>query len=384
MAKLRMGMVGGGIGAFIGQVHRRAARMDGNIDFVAGAFDIDPAKSREQGKRLGLDPRRVYATYQDLIEGELALPPSERVDFVAVCTPNFTHYPIAKALLKAGFNVMCEKPMTLTVREAEDLAKLVKKTGLVFGLMHGYTGYPMLKLARDLVAAGALGRVRKVVARYSQGWLYEKTGRENMQASWRVTPKLSGAGCIGDIGTHAANMAEYVTGLKITELLADLTSFVPGRRVDDDGSMLLRFEKGAKGILESSQISAGDENGIVLRVYGEKRCLEWHQENPNYLNLRSQTAPEEIWKRGEPYVAAASPAAARCTRTPGGHPEAFIEAFANNYLNFGATILARRAGRRPTALELDFPSAEAGVRGMKFVAAALASARKGNVWVKIG
>lgn len=291
MQILKMGQVGGGIGAFIGEVHRKAARMDGGIVLTAGAFDIDPARSLEQGKNLGLDPARVYTTYQEMIKGELALPAEERVDFVSVCTPNHTHFPIAKACLEAGFNVMCEKPMTLTVEQAEELEAVAKKSGKVFGLMHNYTAYPMVKLAKDMVKQGDLGKIRKVVVQYPQGWLWqlvEKAG--SMGAAWRTDPKTSGAaGCMGDIGTHAANLAEYITGLKITEVLADLTIFVKGRKLDDDGNVLLRFEKGAKGLLHASQISVGEENNIAIWIYGEKKGVEWHQENPNYLRVLSQT-----------------------------------------------------------------------------------------------
>jgi len=385
MRILKMGQVGGGIGAFIGEVHRKAARMDGGIVLTAGAFDIVPEKSLEQGRNLGLDPKRVYCTYQEMIASELALPKEDRVDFISVCTPNHTHFPIAKACLEAGFNVLCEKPMTLTVEEAEELDALVKKSGKVFGLMHNYTAYPMVKLAKAMVKQGDLGKIRKVVVQYPQQWLYqliEKTG--NMQASWRTNPKTSGAaGCIGDIGTHAANLAEYITGLKITEVLADLTTFVKGRLLDDDGSVLLHFEKGAKGILESSQIAIGEENNIAIRVYGEKKAVEWHQENPNYLHVLSPTGPEEVWKRGNPYVAAKSKAAGRCTRIPSGHPEAFLEAFANNYHNFTDTIRAKMDKRKPTPEEADFPGVEAGVRGMKFIRAVVASSKEGNIWKSV-
>ena len=385
MRILKMGQVGGGIGAFIGEVHRKAARLDGGIVLAAGAFDVVPEKSLQQGKILGLDPKRVYSTYQEMIAGELALPPAERIDFVSVCTPNHTHFPIAKACLEAGLNVMCEKPMTLTVEEAEELAALVKKSGKVFGLMHNYTAYPMVKLAKDMVKQGDLGKIRKVVVQYPQGWLYqllEKSGQ--MQASWRTNPKTSGAaGCIGDIGTHAANLAEYITGLKITEVLADLTTFVKGRLLDDDGNVLLHFEKGAKGVLHASQISVGEENNIAIWIYGEEKALEWHQENPNYLHVLSQTAPEQIWKRGNGYVAEKSKAAGRCTRIPSGHPEAFLEAFANNYCNFADTVRAKIDKRKATAEELDFPGVEAGVRGMKFINAVVSSSKKGNVWTKI-
>ncbi|MDD4102385.1 MAG: Gfo/Idh/MocA family oxidoreductase [Kiritimatiellae bacterium] len=385
MRILKMGQVGGGIGAFIGEVHRKAARMDGGIVLAAGAFDVVPENSLKQGKLLGLDPKRVYSTYQEMIAGELALPLGERVDFIAVCTPNHTHYPIAKACIQAGFNVMCEKPMTLTVKEAEDLEALVKKTGVVFGLMHNYTAYPMVKLAKDMVKQGDLGKLRKVVVQYPQGWLWqllEKSGQ--MQASWRTNPKTSGAaGSMGDIGTHAANLAEYITGLKITEVLADLTAFVKGRKLDDDGNVLLHFEKGVKGLLHASQIAVGEENNLKIWIYGDKKGLWWSQENPNFLHVISQVAPEEIWKRGNGYVADKSKTAARGTRIPSGHPEGFLEAFANNYANFADTIRAKEEKRRAKPEELDFPSVEAGVRGMKFINAVVTSSKKGNIWVKI-
>ena len=385
MQILKMGMVGGGIGAFIGEVHRKASRVDGGIQLVAGAFDVDPKKSLKQGKILGLDKNRVYKTYTDMIEKELALPAEERIDFVSVCTPNHTHFPIAKAFLEAGFNVMCEKPMTLTVEEAEELKVAAKKSRKVFGLMHNYTAYPMVKLAKDMVKQGDLGKIRKIVVQYPQGWLYqnlEKTGQ--MQASWRTDPKTSGAaGCIGDIGTHAANLAEYISGLKINQVLSDLTAFVKGRKLDDDGNVLLRFNKGAKGVLIASQISVGEENNIAIWIYGEEKGLHWHQENPNYLHVLSQVAPEQVWKRGNDYVGAKSEAAARCTRIPSGHPEAFLEAFANNYCNFADTIRAKNERRKPTDVEKDFPGIEDGVRGMKFIRAVVDSSKNGNVWTKI-
>ena len=250
--------------------------------------------------------------------------------------------------------------------------------------MHTYTGYPMVKLARDMVKAGDLGKIRKVVVQYPQGWLYKLTGRENMQAAWRTDPKRSGrAGCMGDIGTHAANLAEFITGLRITEVLADLTIFVKGRKLDDDGNVLFHMEKGAKGVLTASQISPGEENDLHIWVYGEKKALAWYQENPNYLRVFDQEAPEQVWKRGNGYVAAKSASAARCTRTPTGHPEAFFEAFANNYRNFCDTIRAKAAKRKPTALELDFPGVVDGVRGMKFIDAVCDSSEQGNVWKKV-
>ena len=383
MRILKMGQCGGGIGAFIGEVHRKAARMDGYVQMTAGAFDIVPEKSLEQGKILGLDPKRVYTDYKAMLKAEAALPQGERVDFISICTPNFTHFPIAKACLEAGFNVMCEKPMTMTLKEAEELQKLVKKSKLTFGLLHTYTGYPMVKLARDMVKAGDLGKLRKVTVQYPQGWLGNLAATMPLKAAWRTDPKQSGASCcMGDIGTHAANLAEYITGLKITSVLSDLSSYLGGK-LDDDGNVLLRMEKGVKGALIATQIASGEENGLRIMVYGSKKSIGWCQENPNYLRVISDTEPEQVWKRGNPYVAAKSPAAGRCTRTPSGHPEAFLEAFANHYKNFTDTIRAKELKKKPTELEQDFPGVDDGVRGMKFIEAVVASSKKGNIWVKI-
>jgi predicted dehydrogenase len=377
-----MGMVGGGPGAFIGEVHRKASRMDGGIELVAGAFDIDPRKSKQQGRELLLNPKRVYGTYQELIEKELKLPVGERVDFVSVTTPNNWHFPIARDLLNAGFHVMCEKPMTLNAKEAKDLKQIVRKSKKVFGLMHNYTGYPMVKLARDMARGGDLGKIRKIVVQYPQGWLataLERTGQ--MQAAWRTDPKQSGgAGCMGDIGTHAENLSEYITGLKITHLCADLTIFVKGRKLDDDGNVLLRFNNGARGVLHASQVSIGEENNLAIWVYGEQKGLEWHQEHPNYLYVKEPNGPMQVWRRGNGYVAAKSPAAARGTRLPSGHPEAFFEAFANTYRNFADAVRAKLTRTKPDPLVLDFPSVDDGLRGMLFIETVLASAKSNQKW----
>jgi len=380
--KLRMGLIGGGPGAFIGEVHRKASRLDGEIELVAGAFDIDPKKSQDMGKHLALDPKRVYNTYQDMIQAESALPADKRIDFVAVTTPNNWHFPIARDFLKAGFHVMCEKPMTLTSDEAKELQKLVREKKLVFGLMHNYTGYPMAKLARDMVKKGDLGKIRKIVVQYPQGWLataLEKTGQ--LQASWRTDPKQTGiGGCVGDIGTHAANLAEYISGLKITHICAELTTFVQGRPVDDDCNCLLKFDNGAKGVLHASQIAIGEENNLAIWVHGEKGSLEWHQEHPNYLYVRTDNEPEKVWKRGNGYVGAYSAAAARGTRIPSGHPEAFLEAFANNYMNFAETVKCAIAGEKPSELALDFPGVDQGVRGKLFIETVVASSKSDQKW----
>ncbi|NNM06405.1 MAG: Gfo/Idh/MocA family oxidoreductase [Gemmatimonadetes bacterium] len=375
-------MIGGGPNAFIGEVHRKAIRMDGEIELVAGAFDIDPRLSRKMGRMLYLPPKRVYDTYEDMIPGELAQPDGERIDFVSITTPNKYHFPIAKAFLEAGFHVVCEKPMTMGVNEALALKEVVRKSRKIFMLTHTYTGYPMVKLARDLVTAGRIGRVHKIIVQYHQGWLMralEKTGQP--QATWRTDPKLAGsAGCMGDIGTHAANLAEYMSGLKIREVCAELTTFVKGRKLDDDGNVLLRFNKGAKGVLTASQVQVGDENDLAIWVYGDDGSMEWHQEHPNQLTVKPIDAPKEIWERGAGYVADASPAAALNTRIPTGHPEAYIEAFANLYMRTGEAIRARIAGKKADPLSLDFPTVHDGVAGMKFIEAVVKS--KGR-WVKI-
>jgi predicted dehydrogenase len=378
-------MVGGGPGAFIGEVHRKAAALDGMIDLVAGAFDIDPKKSRQMGRELCLDKKRVYNTYEDMIAGELALPEDERIDFVSITTPNNWHFPIAKAFWEAGFHIVCEKPMTMDIAEAKKLKAMVnRKRKQVFALMHNYTGYPMVKLARDMVAAGDIGDVRKIKVQYPQGWLadaVEKTGQQ--QASWRTDPKQAGAaGCMGDIGTHAENLAEYITGLQMLEVCADLTTFVKGRKLDDDGNVLVHWQKGVKGVLTASQIAIGEENGLAIWIYGEKGGLEWHQEHPNYLYVKRPDSPVEIWRRGNDYIGAKSPAAARATRLPFGHPEAFFEAFANVYRNFAETILTLEENKKVDDIVKDFPTVNDGLRGMQFIDAVVKSSAKGAKWVK--
>ena len=382
---LKMGMAGGGPGAFIGDVHRRAALLDGGVELVAGAFSSSPRKSRAKGRELHLAPARVHGSLEALIAHELTLPAAERVDFVSIVTPNHLHYEMARALLAAGIHVVCEKPMTFDVAQARRLRKLVAQSGCVFALTHNYTGYAMVKLARDLVRAGELGRVRKVVAEYAQGWLatpLERTGMK--QARWRTDPRQSGAaGSIGDIGTHAANLAEYVTGRRIAAVAADLTTFVRRRKLDDDASLLLRFDGGARGALLASQVAVGEENGLSIRVYGDRCGLRWRQEAPNALHLTSLDGPAEIWSRGHGYVAARSPAAARATRLPPGHPEGFIEALANVYANACDTIRARLQGAEPDSLALDFPTVDDGLRGMLFIEAVVRSARSGEKWMRL-
>jgi predicted dehydrogenase len=378
--KIKMGMVGGGRDAFIGGVHRMAARLDGRIELVAGAFSSDPAKSRASGEDLGLDPSRVYPDFETMAAAESKLPAEERIDFVSIVTPNFVHFPPAKTFLEAGFHVVCDKPMTFDLAEAKALRDLVKSTGKVFALTHNYTGYPMVKEARELVRNGDLGKILKVVAEYPQGWLIQPIDAEGQkQAAWRTDPSRTGASsCIGDIGTHAENLGRYITGLEIDELCADFTTFVPGRRLEDDGNLLIRYQGGARGVLYASQVSVGEENSLVIRVYGSKASLEWHQEHPNELTVKYPDAPRRIYRRGNGYV---SDIAKRFTRIPAGHPEAFIEAFANIYLEAARAIGAVKEGKSIPP-DVDYPTAEDGVLGMAFIATAVASAKNGSTWTK--
>jgi len=373
-------MIGGGRGAFIGAVHRLAAIMDGQAELVAGAFSSDAARSQASGADLWLDPARVYGSYREMAWAEAARPAAERLDFVVIVTPNHQHFPPAKLFLEAGFNVVCDKPATFDLAEALALRKIVARTKKIFVLTHNYTGNAMVKQARELVRQGALGAIRKIVVEYPQGWLstrLEATGQK--QAEWRTDPKRSGAaGCLGDIGTHAENLARYVTGLKIDALCADLTTFVSGRKLDDDGNILVRYCGGAKGVLHASQISVGEENNLNLRVYGTKAGLEWHQEHPNELIVKYPDRPAQIWRRGNGYVGAQ---AQRFTRVPAGHPEGYLEAFGNIYREAFRAIAAEVAGqRRPK--DLDFPTIDDGVYGMAFIETAVKSARRGARWVK--
>ncbi len=374
--KLRMGMVGGGRGAFIGSVHRIAAGLDGTIELVCGAFSSDPERSRASGADLLLPENRVYGDYREMFEREAALPADEKMDFVAIVTPNDQHYRPSKLALEAGFPVMCDKPLCLDMEQAKDLEATVETTGLLFGLTHNYTGYPMVKEARQRVRAGELGKIRRVVAEYPQGWLatrLESTGQK--QATWRADPKRSGATCcVGDIGTHAANLTEYVTGLPIEEISAELSTFVDGRLLDDDASVLLRLGEGARGVLWASQIAIDEENGLNLRVYGEKGSLEWHQEEPNTLLLKWPDRPRELVRTGGNY-ARLSPEALGATRLPAGHPEGYLEGFANLYRSFAAALVD---GGEP-----DCPTVHDGVRGMAFIEATVSSSNENAKWTKI-
>jgi predicted dehydrogenase len=375
---LRFGMVGGGPGAFIGAVHNRAATLDGLATLVAGAFSSDAEKSRAQGDAYGLAPNRVYGSFEEMASREAALPERERIHFVSIVTPNHLHFPVAKAFIERGFHVVCDKPLTTTIEDAEELCRLVKAHDVVFALTHPYAAYPMVKQARALVRDGALGTVRKVVVEYSQGWLatlVEGTG--NKQAGWRTDPARAGAGAIGDIGTHAEHLARYITGLEMERLFADVSTFVPGRRIDDDANMLVHYKGGAKGILFCSQISAGEENRLAIRVYGTTGSLEWHQEDPNFLYVRNPDEPIEVYKPGHAHLVRA---AQRGTRMPAGHPEGLLEAFANIYTSAIRVIAARLAGESPDPLDLDFPTVRDGATGVHFIHAALRSAREGD-WV---
>ncbi|MEO1260424.1 MAG: Gfo/Idh/MocA family oxidoreductase [Bacteroidota bacterium] len=379
--KIRMGMVGGGRGAFIGGVHRMAAALDGQIELVCGAFSSDPKKSKLSGKDLFLPPDRVYGSYAEMIEKEKQLPVSERMDFVSIVTPNHVHYGPAKMALENGFHVVCDKPLCFNMKEARALQKLVDKTGLLFALTHNYTGYPMVKQAKMMVKKGVIGKVRKVVVEYPQGWLstkVEATGQK--QADWRTDPKRSGAaGAMGDIGTHAENLAEYITGLQITELCADISTFVEGRLLDDDGNVLLRFDNGAKGVLHASQICAGEENNLNIRVYGTKAGLQWFQMEPNSLYVKWLDKPMEVLRTG---VGKLFPESLEHARIPGGHPEGYLEAFANIYRNFAFCVQAHLAGKKPKKIYQDFPTVEDGVRGMRFIETVIKSGKSKSKWVK--
>ena len=380
--KLRMGMVGGGRGAFIGSVHRMAARLDGEIDLVAGCFSADPEKSKASGADFFLDPSRVYATYEAMVKGESALPADQRIDFVSIVTRNNTHFAVAKAFLEAGIHVVCDKPLCFTLAEGRKLRAIVQKTGMIFALTHNYTGYPMVKEAREWVRSGKLGKLMKVIVEYPQGYAItalEQKG-DGAISNWRMDPSIAGvSNCMGDIGTHAHNLARYITGLEIEEICAELSTFIPGRPLDDDGNCLLRFAGGAKGILFASQVSSGDENNLNIRVYGTKGSLEWHQENPNELAFKRADAPPAVSRRGNSYLSAAAQGA---TRTPFAHPEGFIEAFANVYRSAATAIADAVSGRKVPKEGYDFPTVDDGIAGLAFIESAVKSSKRGAKWVK--
>ncbi|MCL1821947.1 MAG: Gfo/Idh/MocA family oxidoreductase [Prolixibacteraceae bacterium] len=380
--KLRMGMVGGGSDALIGSVHRLAAQMDGQIELVCGCFSINPEISLESGRSYYLPDNRIYTSYQEMFEKEMELPQGERMDFVTIVTPNFVHFAPAMMALENGFHVVIDKPITFTLEEAEMLKEKLHETGLLLALTHTYSGYPAIKQAKQMIAEGALGEIRKVIAEYPQGWLSRKVEDEgNAQASWRTDPKRSGkAGAMGDIGTHVHHLSEYVTGLKTKELCADLNIYVPNRQLDDDGAVILRFENGATGVLFATQIAAGEENNIRLRVYGEKGGIDWQQQEPNTLAVRWNDQPMQLLRTGTGFMGTAAKAN---SRVPGGHPEGYIEAFANIYRNFAATLMAKIDGREPKPQWLDFPGVEDGIRGMKFIDLVVRAGYDDNMkWIK--
>lgn len=375
-------MVGGGKDAFIGAIHRIAANMDGLIELSSGALSINPEIARDSARSLFLPEDRTYLTYDEMIKKESELPAEKKIDFITIVTPNFAHFAPAMMALENGINVVIEKPMTFTLDEAKQLKKKVEETGLLLCLTHTYSGYPMVKQARFMVQSGALGKPRKIIVEYPQGWLSKLTEREgNSQAAWRTDPKKSGkAGCMGDIGTHAAHLAEYITGLRITSLCADLNIMVPGRALDDDGNVLLKFENDASGVLIASQVAAGEENALKIRVYGEEGGLEWAQHEPNTLLVKWLDKPAQLFRAGSNYTNILSTFATKNCRTPGGHPEGYLEAFGNIYRNFALTLQAKLNGETPTQEMLDFPGADDGIRGMAFIDCVVASGQSENKW----
>jgi predicted dehydrogenase len=379
MRKLRMGMIGGGPGAFIGAIHRTAANMDGEIELVCGAFSSDSQKSRLAGEELGLNPERVYPSFEDMIQKETKLGDDKKMDFVSIVTPNHVHFAPAKLALENGFHVVLDKPMTFDLVEAKKLQQTIRESGKYFCLTHTYTGYPMVKEAREQVKDGKLGAIRKVFVTYPQGWLSNfLEASDNKQASWRTDPTKSGkAGAIGDIGTHAFNLAEYITGLQVSQICADINIVVKGRKLDDDGVVILKFNNGASGVLMASQIMAGEENNLTIQVYGEKGGMEWKHGDPNSLLLKWPDQPMQTFRAGSGYL---GQAAKHNTRTPAGHPEGYIEAFANHYRNFALCVKASIEGKKPKAEWLDFPGIEDGVRGMAFIENVIESAKSEMKW----
>ncbi|MFT3703237.1 MAG: Gfo/Idh/MocA family oxidoreductase [Agriterribacter sp.] len=377
--KLRMGMIGGGKDAFIGAVHRIAANMDGLIELSCGALSIRPDIAQDSGKSLFLPEDRIYLNYEEMLENESKMPADKRIDFVTIVTPNFAHFAPAMAALEKGFHVVIEKPMTFTLDEAKQLQKKVEETGLLLCLTHTYSGYPMVKQAKQMVKEGVIGKVRKIMVEYPQGWLSKLTEREgNAQAAWRTDPKKSGkSGCMGDIGTHAAHLAEYISGLQITKMCADLNIMVEGRPLDDDGNVLLKFDNGAAGVLSASQVAAGEENNLNIRLYGEKAGLEWRQQEPNTLLVKWLDQPAQVYRTGGGYL---GNFAKHNTRVPGGHPEGYLEAFGNIYRNFALSLSAKIDGEKPSAEILDFPTAAEGVRGMAFIDNVVKSSASTEKW----
>ena len=380
--KLRMGMVGGGKDAFIGAIHRLAANMDGLIEISCGALSINPEIAVASGEALFLPKERTYLTFDEMIKKEAALPAEVRMDFVTIVTPNFAHFAPAMMALEYGFHVVIEKPITFSLDEAKQLKKKLDETGLTLCLTHTYSGYPMVKHAKAMLKDGQLGKIRKIWVEYAQGWLSRLSEREgNAQAAWRTDPKKSGKSSVmGDIGTHAAHLAEYISGAKITEVCAELNTMVEGRMLDDDGAVMLKFDNGAKGVLMASQVAAGEENNLKIRIYGEKGGIEWMQHEPNTLHVKWMDQPAQVLRAGGNYGDRLSPVAIHNSRTPGGHPEGYLEAFANIYRNFALTLGCKIDGTKPSAEMLDFPGIEDGLRGMAFIDNVVASSQSDNKW----
>ncbi|WP_132054409.1 Gfo/Idh/MocA family protein [Pseudocnuella soli] len=377
--KLRMGMIGGGKDAFIGAIHRIAANSDGLIELVCGALSINQEIAVDSGRSLFLEESRIYTTWEEMLEKESALPEDKRMDFVTIVTPNFAHFAPAMAALDRGFHVVIEKPITVSLDEAKQLAKKVEETGLTLCLTHTYTGYPMVKQARQMVKEGMFGKIRKVYVSYHQGWLSKLSEREgNAQAAWRTDPKRSGkAGAMGDIGTHAFNLAEYITGQKVSKLCAALNIVVAGRALDDDGGVLLQFDGGATGVLTATQVAAGEENNLTIKIYGEEGGIEWYQQEPNTLIVKWLNKPAEIYRAGTAFN---SEIAKMNTRTPGGHPEGYLEAFGNIYRNFARTLQGRITGEQVDTDQVEFPSVNDGIRGMAFIDNVVRSHESNEKW----
>lgn len=380
--KLRMGMVGGGKDAFIGAIHRHAVGIDGMIEIVCGAMSINPEIAKDSGEAMFFEKDRIYLTFEEMITKESQLPEHKRIDFVTIVTPNFAHFAPAMMAMDHGFHVVIEKPIAFTSEEAQQLKQKAAETGKILCLTHTYSGYPLVKQAKQMVKEGVFGKIRKVWVEYPQGWLSKLSEREgNAQAAWRTDPKRSGkSGCMGDIGTHAAHLAEYISGLKITHLCADLNAMVEGRMLDDDGNVLLKLENGATGVLMASQVAAGEENALKIRIYGEKGGLEWAQHEPNTMLVKWLDQPTQIYRAGGNYGDRLSSFATHNARTPGGHPEGYLEAFANIYRNFALTLGSNLDGTEPTPEMLDFPGVEDGIRGMAFIDNVVASAQSEQKW----
>lgn len=377
--KLRMGMIGGGKDAFIGAIHRIAANMDGLVELVCGSLSINKEIAVDSGRALFLPEERIYTTYEEMLEKESKLPESERMDFVTIVTPNFAHFAPAVMALEKGFHVVVEKPITLTLEEALQLKQKLDETGRLLCLTHTYTGYPMVKQAKEMIRSGAIGKIRKVFVEYRQGWLSKLLEREgNQGAAWRTDPKKGGKSAVmGDIGTHAFNLAEYVSGLEVKKVCADLNTMVEGRQLDDDGSVLLQFNNGARGVLAATQVAAGEENNLSFKIYGENGGLEWHQQEPNTLLVKWLDKPMEVLRAGTPFL---SEIGKHNSRTPGGHPEGYLEAFGNIYRNFALTLSARISQAAIDSRVIEFPSINEGIRGMAFVDSVVKSNQSNEKW----